>query len=68
MDQTIILDLTGLNSLPPCLYTVNANINSGGKLQFKGALEGGAKVMTVTSSGEYSIQRLSDWTLRIAKV
>lgn len=67
-NQTIILDLTGLNSLPPCLYTVNANINSGGKLQFKGALEGGAKVMAVTSSGEYSIQRLSDWTLRIAKV
>lgn len=66
--KTLILDLTGLNSLPPCLYTVNANINSGGKLQFRGDLEGGAKVKEVTSSGEYSIQRLNDWTLRIAKV
>lgn len=75
--DTLILDLTGLKDFPPCLYTVNANIASGCRLQFKatnnlaiegGVYDNGTTVKTVTESGMYSIQWLPNWIIRITKM
>ena len=75
--DTLILDLTGLKDFPPCLYTVNATIASGCKLQFKatnnlaiegGVYDNGTTVKTVTESGMYSIQWLPHWIIRITKM
>lgn len=82
---TLTIELTGIDRFAPCLYTVDASIFSGGKLNFKTTgylgIEGGTytpentqdnkpayTIKTVSASGIYAIQWLSNWSLRITKL
>lgn len=77
--KTMILNLTGLDLFAPCLFTVNASMLSGGKLQFRVSdylkIEGGehdasshVNKKTFADSGTYSVQWLSNWVIRITKL
>ena len=83
--KTLTIELTGIDRFAPCLYTVDASILSGGKLNFKTTgylgIEGGTytpgddktktpayTIKTVSASGIYAIQWLSNWSLRITKL
>lgn len=81
-NATLVVDLSGLKTFAPCLYTVNAKISgqgtgSHGTLQFRTSdntvIEGGTYAngickKEVAISGLYSIQWLSDWKLRIIQL
>lgn len=80
---TLILDLTGLDTFAPCLYTVNAKLGVSSKLQFRTTgylgIEGAAytpanktdpavSLKTFTASGMYSLRWLNNWVIRITKL
>lgn len=81
--RTLILDLTGLDTFAPCLYTVNAKLGVSSKLQFRTTgylgIEGAAytpanktdpavSLKTFTASGMYSLRWLNNWVIRITKL
>lgn len=81
--RTLILDLTGLDTFAPCLYTVNAKLGDSAKLQFRTTgylgIEGAAytpanktdpavSLKTFTASGMYSLRWLNNWVIRITKL
>ena len=77
-NKTCIIDLSGLNFFVPCIYTVNATIASGAKLQFRTSdytvidggtyISGGVTIKDFNSSGIYQIQWLGNWSLQIKKL
>lgn len=79
-DKTLVIDLTGMNSFAPCLYTIYANIARGtlrfqttDYLEIAGGVynpdgEGVTSFKEFNESGVYSLQWLNDWKIQIKKV